>query len=96
MSLDTLIVVFFISLLLSIIFVGNSTYLKAIVLLEICVLMNFMYIALQVANYGDVSGTTFLFYILSIAASETSIGFALLITYYKNIGSISFSPLSRL
>lgn len=95
MTFDTLFTVFFILLVLSLLFLGGSSYLKAIVLLEVCVLLNFMYLSFQVSLFGDLAGLSFLFYVLAVAASETSVGFALLVAYYKNVGSISFSPLSR-
>ena len=41
------------------------------------------------AHLGDLSGQAFSLFILTVAAAEAAIGLAILVTYYRNRGSIA-------
>ena len=45
---------------------------------------------------GDLSGQIFAMLILTVAASEAAIGLAILVVFYRNLGSISVEKISNL
>ncbi len=47
-------------------------------------------------NFGDLTGQVFALLILTVAASEAAIGLAILVTYYRNRGSIAVEDINAL
>ena len=45
---------------------------------------------------GDVSGQVFVFFILTVAAAEAAIGLAILVTLFRNRGTINVAELDSL
>ena len=45
---------------------------------------------------GDLTGQVFALFILTVAAAEAAIGLAILVTYYRNRGSIAVEDISAL
>ena len=46
--------------------------------------------------FGDVSGQVFVFFILTVAAAESAIGLAILVTLFRNRSSINVSEIDDL
>ena len=44
---------------------------------------------------NDITGQIFTFFILTVAAAEAAIGLAIIVSYYRNKGSIEFKKLMR-
>jgi NADH-quinone oxidoreductase subunit K len=47
-------------------------------------------------NFGDLTGQVFALLILTVAASEAAIGLAILVSYYRNRGSIAVEDINAL
>ena len=47
-------------------------------------------------NFGDLTGQVFALLILTVAASEAAIGLAILVTYYRNRGSIAVEDINAM
>lgn len=45
---------------------------------------------------GDLSGQVFTMFVLTVAAAEAAIGLAILVTYFRNRGSIEVEAISEL
>ena len=45
---------------------------------------------------GDLTGQVFSLFILTVAAAEAAIGLAILVTYYRNRGSIAVEDINRM
>jgi NADH-quinone oxidoreductase subunit K len=45
---------------------------------------------------GDLTGQVFALFILTVAASEAAIGLAILVTYYRNRGSIAVEDINAM
>ncbi|WP_225721605.1 NADH-quinone oxidoreductase subunit NuoK [Candidatus Vallotiella sp. (ex Adelges kitamiensis)] len=45
---------------------------------------------------GDAHGQIFVFFILTVAAAETAIGLAILVTLFRNLNTINVEDLNRL
>jgi NADH-quinone oxidoreductase subunit K len=45
---------------------------------------------------GDMHGQIFVFFILTVAAAESAIGLAILVTYYRNRGSIAVEDINAM
>ncbi|MCP3955492.1 MAG: NADH-quinone oxidoreductase subunit NuoK [Proteobacteria bacterium] len=67
--------------------------LMSIELLLLAVNMNFVAFS---AFLGDLSGQVFVFFILTVAASEAAIGLAILIVLFRNRSTINVSDLDTL
>jgi NADH-quinone oxidoreductase subunit K len=50
-----------------------------------------MYLLLFSLYLDDIFGQLFSFFVLTVAAAESSIGLAIIILYYKNRGNIFYS-----
>ncbi len=48
------------------------------------------------AFLGDLTGQVFALFILTVAASEAAIGLAILVTYYRNRGSIAVEDINMM
>lgn len=66
-------------------------FLVVIMCIEMILLSINMYFLLFSIYLDDILGQLFSFFILTVAAAESSIGLAIIILYYKNRGNI-FSP----
>ena len=44
----------------------------------------------------DVSGQVFVFFILTVAAAEAAIGLAILVVFFRNLGSIEVEEINKL
>ncbi len=67
--------------------------LMAIELMLLAVNMNFI----AFSHYlDDAAGQVFVFFILTVAASESAIGLAILVTLFRNINTIHVEDLDRL
>jgi NADH-quinone oxidoreductase subunit K len=47
-------------------------------------------------TYGDLTGQVFALFILTVAAAEAAIGLAILVSYYRNRGSIAVEDINSL
>ncbi|HEX7559460.1 MAG TPA: NADH-quinone oxidoreductase subunit NuoK [Usitatibacter sp.] len=67
--------------------------LMAIELMLLAVNMNFI----AFSHYlGDLSGQVFVFFILTVAAAESAIGLAILVSLFRNLKSINVADLNSL
>lgn len=46
--------------------------------------------------FGDLTGQVFALFILTVAAAEAAIGLAILVTYYRNRGSIAVEDINMM
>ncbi len=67
--------------------------LMAIELMLLAVNMNFIAFSNQM---GDLAGQVFVFFILTVAAAESAIGLAILVTLFRNLRSINVDDLGSL
>ncbi len=67
--------------------------LMAIELMLLAVNMNFVAFS---SWMGDLSGQVFVFFILTVAAAEASIGLAILVVLFRNLDTINVDELDRL
>jgi len=65
--------------------------LMSIELMLLAVNINFVTFS---AYLGDLSGQVFVMFILTVAAAEAAIGLAILVTFFRNKGSIGVDDLS--
>lgn len=63
-------------------------FLNIIIYLEMMLLSINMFFLLFSLQLDDIFGQIFSFFILTVAAAESSIGLAIIILYYKNRGNI--------
>ena len=73
---------------------------KNIIILLMCtelllLAVNFNFIAFSYFNQ-DITGQIFVFFILTVAAAEAAIGLAILVVFFRNLGSISVEKISSL
>jgi NADH-quinone oxidoreductase subunit K len=67
--------------------------LMAIELMLLSVNMNFI----AFSHYlGDINGQVFVFFILTVAAAESAIGLAILVTLFRNLQTINVDDLDQL
>jgi NADH-quinone oxidoreductase subunit K len=66
---------------------------KNIILILMCVELILLAVNVNLiafsASLGDLAGQVFSLFILTVAAAEAAIGLAILVTYYRNRGSIA-------
>ncbi len=67
--------------------------LMAIELMLLAVNMNFIAFSYYL---GDAAGQIFVFFILTVAAAESAIGLAILVTLFRNLGTINVEDLNSL
>jgi len=48
------------------------------------------------AQLGDLTGQVFALFVLTVAAAEAAIGLAILVTFYRNRGSIAVDDINSL
>ena len=48
------------------------------------------------AHLGDLLGQVFAMFVLTVAAAEAAIGLAILVVFYRNLGSIEVSKINKL
>ncbi|MGA8172939.1 MAG: NADH-quinone oxidoreductase subunit NuoK, partial [Methylocystis sp.] len=48
------------------------------------------------AELGDLTGQVFALFVLTVAAAEAAIGLAILVTFYRNRGSIAVDDINSL
>ena len=66
-------------------------FLVIIICIEMMLLSINMYLLLFSIYLDDILGQLFSFFVLTVAAAESSIGLAIIILYYKNRGNIFYS-----
>ncbi len=57
--------------------------------------MNLNFVAFS-AQLGDLTGQVFALFVLTVAAAEAAIGLAILVTFYRNRGSIAVDDINSL
>jgi NADH-quinone oxidoreductase subunit K len=67
--------------------------LMSIEMMLLAVNMNFVAFS---AYFGDSAGQVFVFFILTVAAAESAIGLAILVTLFRNLSSIHVDDLDSL
>ena len=88
------------ALLFSISVAGIFLNRKNVILLLMCIelmllAVNFNFIAFS-RLWGDTLGQSFVFFILTVAASEAAIGLAILVVLFRNTRSINVDALAKL
>jgi len=67
--------------------------LMAVELILLSVNLNFVAFSAQL---GDLTGQVFALFVLTVAAAEAAIGLAILVTFYRNRGSIAVDDINSL
>lgn len=76
------------------IFLNRKNLLIVLMCLELILLsVNTNFIAFS-NFYNEISGQIFVFFILTVAASEVAIGLAIILLLFKRIGSVNMSDIS--
>lgn len=75
------------------IFINRKNVIVLLMCIELMLLaVNMNFIAFSHFN-GDIAGQVFVFFILTVAASEAAIGLAILVVLFRNRGSINVEDL---
>lgn len=78
------------------IFINRKNVILLLMCIELMLLaVNFNFIAFS-RMLGDTAGQVFVFFILTVAASEAAIGLAILVVLFRNTRSINVESLSSL
>jgi len=78
------------------IFLNRKNIIVVLMSIELMLLaVNINFIAFS-AESGDLSGQVFVFFILTVAAAEAAIGLAILVTVFRNKGTINVEELNEL
>ncbi len=78
------------------IFINRKNVLLLLMCIELMLLaVNFNFIAFS-RLWGDTLGQSFVFFILTVAASEAAIGLAILVVLFRNTRSINVDALAKL
>jgi NADH-quinone oxidoreductase subunit K len=78
------------------IFINRRNVILLLMCIELMLLaVNFNFIAFS-RLWGDTLGQSFVFFILTVAASEAAIGLAILVVLFRNTRSINVDALARL
>lgn len=78
------------------IFLGRKNIINIMMAIEVILLaVNINFVAFS-SYLGDIKGQIFTFFILTVAAAEAAIGLAILVTYYRNKGSIQVEDINSL
>lgn len=78
------------------IFINRKNVILLLMCIELMLLaVNFNFIAFS-RLWGDTLGQAFVFFILTVAASEAAIGLAILVVLFRNTRSINVESLARL
>jgi NADH-quinone oxidoreductase subunit K len=78
------------------IFLNRRNVIMMLMAIELMLLaVNLNFIAFS-RHLGDMAGQVFVFFILTVAASESAIGLAILVLLFRNTGSIDVESQGRL
>jgi NADH-quinone oxidoreductase subunit K len=78
------------------IFINRKNVILLLMCIELMLLaVNFNFIAFS-RLWGDTLGQVFVFFILTVAASESAIGLAILVVLFRNTRSINVDSLAKL
>ena len=78
------------------IFINRRNVILLLMCIELMLLaVNFNFIAFS-RLWGDTVGQSFVFFILTVAASEAAIGLAILVVLFRNTRSINVDALAKL
>jgi NADH-quinone oxidoreductase subunit K len=78
------------------IFLNRKNVIVMLMAIELMLLaVNINFVAFS-AYLGDLSGQVFTMFILTVAAAEAAIGLAILVTFFRNKGSIAIEDISEL
>ena len=78
------------------IFINRKNLILLLMCIELMLLaVNFNFIAFS-RLWGDTLGQAFVFFILTVAASEAAIGLAILVVLFRNTQSINVDSLAKL
>lgn len=78
------------------IFINRKNVIVLLMCIELMLLaVNINFVAFS-RFLGDVDGQIFVFFILTVAASEAAIGLAILVTLFRNRGTINVAELDSL
>ena len=78
------------------IFINRKNVILLLMCIELMLLaVNFNFIAFS-RLWGDTLGQVFVFFILTVAASEAAIGLAILVVLFRNTRSINVDSLAKL
>jgi NADH-quinone oxidoreductase subunit K len=78
------------------IFINRKNVILLLMCIELMLLaVNFNFIAFS-RMFGDTQGQIFVFFILTVAASEAAIGLAILVVLFRNTQSINVEALATL
>ena len=78
------------------IFINRKNVILLLMCIELMLLaVNFNFIAFS-RLWGDTLGQVFVFFILTVAASEAAIGLAILVVLFRNTRSINVEALAKL
>ena len=78
------------------IFINRKNVILLLMCIELMLLaVNFNFIAFS-RLWGDTVGQAFVFFILTVAASEAAIGLAILVVLFRNTQSINVESLAKL
>ena len=78
------------------IFINRKNVIVLLMCIELMLLaVNINFVAFS-RFLGDVSGQIFVFFILTVAAAEAAIGLAILVTLFRNRGTINVAELDSL
>jgi NADH-quinone oxidoreductase subunit K len=84
------------SLAIAGIFINRKNLILLLMCIELMLLaVNFNFIAFS-RLWGDTAGQAFVFFILTVAASEAAIGLAILVVLFRNTQSINVESLAKL
>jgi len=78
------------------IFLNKKNVIIILMSIELILLsVNINFIAFSVF-LGDISGQIFAMFILTVAAAEAAIGLAILVVFFRNLGSIEVQQINKL
>ncbi len=78
------------------IFLNRKNVIIILMSIELMLLsVNINFVAFS-AYLGDLAGQVFTMFVLTVAAAEAAIGLAILVTFFRNKGSIAVEDLSKL
>ena len=78
------------------IFINRKNVIVLLMCIELMLLaVNMNFIAFSHFN-GDIAGQVFVFFILTVAASEAAIGLAILVVLFRNRGSINVEDIGTM
>ena len=78
------------------IFLNKKNVIIILMSIELILLaVNINFIAFSV-YLGDISGQIFAMFILTVAAAEAAIGLAILVVFFRNLGSIEVQQINKL